>query len=1138
MKTESQISEAAADRLANLSPAKRALLAQRLKAKEQAGQGQRLIPRRSSGDAAAPAPLSFDQERHWFIDQLETNHAVNNAPDGVLLKGRLKVPALEQALGEIIRRHEILRATFKIVDGSPAQVIAPATSFRLPLINLSDLSGLDQQRQLRRLAQAEESRRFDLAAGPLLRAALLRFDEETHVLLLTAHHIVCDSWSVEVLNRELGALYQAYTRGERSPLEELPIQFGDFAAWQRQRLQGEFLDELLAYWKGQLAGASAVLDLPTDRARPAVQSYRGATESMELSDAALKSLQRLSREAGATLFMTLLAAFKALLSRYTNSDDIVVGTPNGGRHQLQTEPLIGLFVNTLALRTQVCGSMTFSELLGRVSETAKGALAHRELPFERLVAELQPERLVSHTPLFQVMFDLQRPVKISLAFPELTVSPLESVSQTAKFDLHISVTEKTDGLTIALKYNADLFEAETMQRMLGHTRHLLESIIYNPQQRLSELSLLSHDEEHQLLRQWNETKVDYGAGLTLHQLFEEQTERTPDAVALVFEDHSLTYSELNSRANQLARFLQLQGVGPESLVPICIERSLHMVIGLLGILKAGAAYLPLDPSYPQERLAFMLNDAQAHLLLTENKLARQLPPIAARLVLLDDDWPLISEQSADNCAASATEQNLAYLIYTSGSTGQPKGAMISHQGLCNRLLWMQSQYGLDASDRVLQKTPFSFDVSGWEFFWPLITGATLVIAKPEGHKDSAYLVELINREQITTLHFVPSMLAVFLEEEGLARRSSLRRVVCSGEALSLELQERFLSRIEAELDNLYGPTEASIDVTYWRCEAEEQQRSVPIGRPIANTEIYVLDEEMKPTSVGVAGELYIGGVGLGRGYWQRAKLTAEKFVPHPHSSADGERLYRSGDLARFGKDGRIEYLGRLDYQVKIRGFRIELGEIEAALMEQAGVREAAVVAQEETPGSSDKRLVAYLVREREDEALDVDRLRATLRERLPEYMVPSAFVMLAEMPLTSSGKINRRALPLPEQSTPAMKRAYQPPQTDAERTIAAIWQEALKVEKVGLTDNFFDLGGHSLSMVKVFTKLRGSFEREFTVIDLFRFPTVSAVAQFLQPTEEQRASALQSQEQEAARLTAGKDRLRQMKQRRQASLKS
>ncbi|MDX6694480.1 MAG: hypothetical protein QOF02_2083 [Blastocatellia bacterium] len=1119
-----------------MSPAKRELLARRLREKEQQGQGQRLIPRRSRDRVETPAPLSFDQERHWFIDQLETSHAVNNTPDGVLLKGRLRVAALEQALGEIVRRHEILRTAFKLVDGSPAQVVAAANAFKLPLVDLSGLSAPRRDEQAQRLARAEESKRFDLAQGPLLRASLLRLNEDTHVLLLTAHHIICDSWSVEVINQELGALYQAYARGEQSPLSELAIQFGDYAAWQRQRLQGELLDKLLAYWKKQLAGAPAVLDLPTDRARPAVQTYRGGREAIELSEDMLKSLQRLSREAGATMFMTLLAAFTVLLSRYTATQDIVVGTPIGGRNQLETEPLIGLFVNTLALRTDLSGNPGFRELLGRVSEAALGGLGHRELPFERLVMELQPERAVSHTPLFQVMFDLQRPVKTSLALPELTVTPLEGEAHTAKFDLTMYVTEKTDGLTITFRYNVDLFERATIRRMLEHTCNLLESIISNPQQRLSELNFLGADEREQLLREWNPTEVDYGPERSLHQLFEEQVERTPDAVALVFEDRSLTYGELNSRANQLARFLRHQGVGPESLVPLCVERSLNMVIGLLGVLKAGAAYLPLDPSYPPERLSFMLSDAQARLLLTESNLAAPLPPADARLVLLDADWPLISQERADNCAATVNGQNLAYLIYTSGSTGQPKGAMISHEGLCNRLLWMQEQYRLDARDRVLQKTPFSFDVSGWEFFWPLITGAALVIAKPEGHKDSAYLVELINREQITTLHFVPSMLAVFLEEEGLARQSSLRRVVCSGEALSVELQERFFERVEAELDNLYGPTEASIDVTYWRCAAEERQRSVPIGRPIANTEIYVLDDEMAPTPVGVAGELHIGGVGLGRGYWRRAKLTAEKFVPHPYSATGGERLYRSGDLAKYGSDGRIEYLGRLDYQVKVRGFRIELGEIEAALMEQSSVREAVVVAQEEaTGGAAGHRLVAYLVREQEDEALDVSRLRATLKERLPEYMIPSAFVMLAEMPLSPNGKIDRRALPTPEQTEMRQRPAYMPPLTDAERTIAAVWQEVLKVEQVGVADNFFELGGHSLLMMQVFNKLRGSFEQEFTVIDLFRFPTVSALAQFLNPSAQQQTAAAQAQEQEASRLAAGKDRLRLMQRRRQAS---
>jgi amino acid adenylation domain-containing protein len=1134
MKTESQITDAATDRIANLSPAKRELLARRLKEKEQKGQGQRSIPRRSRTDAETHAPLSFDQERHWFIDQLETSHAVNNAPDGVLLHGRLNVPALEQALSEIMRRHEILRTSFQQSNGSPVQVVAPARPFKLPFIDLSGLAEAAQQKYLRLLAQAEESKRFELTQGPLLRASLQRLNDDTHVLLLTAHHIICDTWSMDVLNQELGALYQAYARGERSPLEELPIQFGDFAAWQRQRLQGEFLEQLLNYWKRQLADAPAVLDLPTDKPRPAVQNYRGGTESIELPDATLQALQRLSREAGATLFMTLLAAFKVLLSRYTGTHDIIVGTPIGGRNQLETEPLIGLFVNTLVMRTDLSGNPTFRELLGRVSEVTLGALAHRELPFEKLVVELQPERAVSHTPLFQVAFDLQRPVKASLALPQLSVSPLESVSQTAKFDLAIFITEKTDGLTITIKYNVDLFEPATIRRMLGHTRNLLESIVADPQQRLSELSFLGADERRQLLYEWNETRVEYNAGGTLHQHFEAKAAETPQAVALVCEGQQLSYGELNERANQLAHHLRKRGIVAETRVGLCIERSLEMIVGLLGILKAGAAYLPLDPTYPRERLRFMLDESAAPVLLTQQRLASVLPEHGAQVIYLDTHWDEIAQESNSNPVANVLAENLAYIIYTSGSTGTPKGVCVSHHNLLQSTFARLDYYSSQPKSFLLLSS-FAFDSSVAGIFWTLCAGGTLVLPEEGLQRDAHALVRLIRQRRVSHLLSLPSLHALMLEVADASELESLDVVIVAGEACSPELVRRHFETLpETNLYNEYGPTEATVWSSVYQCLGDEGEgrQVVPIGRPIANARLYILDDDLRPLPIGVAGELYIGGEGLTRGYLQRSEVTAERFVPDPFGK--GARLYRTGDMTRYLPDGNIEFLGRSDSQVKIRGFRIELGEIEAALMEEATVREAVVVAADEASGG--KRLVAYLVWEQAAEASGVDELRQKLKERLPEYMIPATFVFLAEMPLSPNGKIDRRALSTADQSAPELKRAYMPPLTDAERTIAQVWQEVLKVEKVGVTDNFFDLGGHSLSMVQVYTKLRAAFvEREFTVIDLFRYPTVSAVAQFLNPSAQQQAAAVQTQEHEATRLEEGKDRLRQLKQRRQAS---
>jgi amino acid adenylation domain-containing protein len=1125
MKQESKIASPA-DRIANLSPAKQELLAQRLRERGQQSSRTPLISRRSRPDS--PAPLSFDQERLWFLQQLNPGSTVYNAPGGVILNGPLNVPALEQALGEIIRRHEALRTFFPMIDGWPVQAVTPATSFKLPIVDLSGLPETDKHQQVRRLAKAEEQRPFDLAKGPLIRTTLLRLSSEEHVVLQTAHHIICDAWSRDLMDRELSILYQAFSGGNPSPLPSLTIQFPDFAAWHRERLQGEFLEKLLSYWRQQLAGAPALLELHTDRPRPPVQTYHGRVESLGLPESLLKSLQSLSRSEGVTLFMTMMAAFKALLYRYTGTSDISLGTPIGGRNQLETEPLVGLFLNTLVLRTVFNGALSFRQLIKRVSETALGAYAHQELPFEKLIAEVQPERALSHTPLFQVLFDLQKPTRTGLDFSGLRFSPLASDARVSKFDLSLFITEQPDGLTATFQYNVDLFEQTTIRRMLEHFRSLLEACAEDPDRRLSALTLSTGIERRQLIEAWNETQVDYPQESLLHQLFEAQVERTPDAQALMLEGQSLTYRELNSRANQLAHYLRQLGVGPEVIVGICVERSPEMVVGLLGILKAGGAYLPLDPGYPLERLAYMLEDSRVRVLLTQQKLAADLPSDATRVLELDVGWKLFANESTQNLESGVASTNLAYVIYTSGSTGQPKGAMISHHGIRNRLLWMQQQYQLDSGDRVLQKTPFSFDVSGWEFFWPLITGACLVMARPEGHKDSAYLIELIKTKRITTLHFVPSMLAVFLEHDGIPRRSSLRRVMCSGEALSLELQERFFERIDAELHNLYGPTEASIDVTFWPCQAkpEPPRRTVPIGYPIANTQIYILDHYLEPSPVGVPGELHIGGDGLGRGYLNRPALTAEKFIPHPFSDGPGQRLYRTGDLARYHADGVIEYLGRLDYQVKIRGFRIELGEIESILSQQNGVAKVVALAREDEPG--DKRLVVYLVADR-SYPMDINGLRGVLKEQLPDYMMPAAFVVLDEMPLSPSGKINRQALPIPDQSRPALKLAYQAPLTNAEQTIAAIWRELLKVEKVGTTDNFFELGGHSLLMVKAYAKLREAFDCELSILDLFRFPTIGALAGHLNRNESQ-AAQFPSEEREMAKLKQGKDRLRQLKQ--------
>ncbi len=1076
--------------LSKLSPERLELLARRLKKKgESVPQRTQTIPRRVEANSA---PLSFAQQRIWFIDQLQPGNSAYNNLDAFRLTGRLNVAALEQTINEVVKRHEALRTTFPTVNGQPVAVIIQTLSVPLPVIDLSHVPAAGREAEGQRLVREQAQRPFDLAHGPVLRTTLLRLGEDDHILVLALHHIVSDGWSGGVLFQELTTLYEAFAVGKPSPLPELPVQYADYAVWQRGWLQGEVLEKQLAYWKERLTGAPPVLELPTDHPRPAVQSFRGARQSVTLSKNLTDALRILSQRESATLFMTLLAAYQTLLYRYSNQEEIVVGSPIAGRTRPETEGLIGLFVNTLVLHTDLSEDPSFRELLSRVREVALGAYAHQDVPFEKLVEELQPERSLSHAPLFQVMFILQNAPRSALDLSGLTLQSLEFDSGTAQFDVSLSVVEVAEGLQAKFEYNTDLFDAATITRMLKHFQVLLEGVVANPDQRLSELPLLTEAERHQLLIEWNDTAVEYPRDICLHQLFEAQVIRTPEAVALVFEEEQLTYHELNRRANQLARYLRKLGVGPEVLVGIMMERSIEMVVGLLGIIKAGGAYVPLDPAYPQERLSFMLEDARVPVLLTQARLAESLPQSEAEVVSVDALREVIDEEGIENPAGGATAENLAYVIYTSGSTGRPKGAMNSHRGICNRLLWMQDAYQLTSADSILQKTPFSFDVSVWEFFWPLLTGARLVVAQPGGHQDSAYLVKLIAEQKITTLHFVPSMLQVFLEEWGLETCDSLKQVICSGEALSFELQERFFARLNAGLHNLYGPTEAAVDVTFWACKQESGLRTVPIGRPIANTQIYLLDRRLQPVPVGVPGELYIGGVGVARGYLNRPELTAERFILDPFSAEDGARLYKTGDLARYLPDGNIEYLGRIDHQVKLRGFRIELGEVEAVLQQYAGVRDTVVLLREDGPG--DKRLVAY-VAARGEAVPGPAELRRFLSERLPEYMVPQAFVLLDELPLTPNGKVDRRALPEPDRARPERGAEYVAPRGADEEEVARVWAEVLKVERVGADDNFFELGGHSLLMMQVVSRLRRSLGVELPLRSLFEAPTVVGLSE-------------------------------------------
>jgi amino acid adenylation domain-containing protein len=905
------------------------------------------------------------------------------------------------------------------------------------------------------------------------------------------------------------------------------------------RTEKKSAEEQLGYWRKQLGGELPVVELPTDYVRPAVRSYRGAQKELRIRREVTEKLKQVSREEGATLFMTLLAGFDVLLARYSGQEELVVGTHVANRTRVEADDSIGCFVNTLVLRMDASGNPRFRELVQRVKQVTLEGYAHRDIPFEKLVEELQPERDLSRTALFQAMFVLRTPMPEGKS-AGVRLRGVEIDRQVPKVDLTVTMGETEEGLAGVIEYNTELFEAVTIQRMVGHWERVLEEIAKDAEQRVWELPLIREEERRHVVEEWNQTEGWYPRDRTVVELFEEQVRRTPERVAVVYEGQSLSYRELNRRANQLGRRLRAWGVGPEQLVALCMKRSLEMVVGLLGVLKAGGAYVPLEPDYPRERLEFMVADTGVRVVLSEERYRSAVASEGVRVLSLDTEWGDVAEESGEGLGNEAKPENLAYVIYTSGSTGKPKGVMNTHAGLCNRLWWMQEQYGLGENDRVLQKTPYSFDVSVWEFLWPLITGARLVMARPEAHRDSRYLVDVIEREQITTMHFVPSMLQVFVEEKGLSRCGSLRRVICSGEALGVELQERFFARLGAELHNLYGPTEAAIDVTYWACERGQKRRTVPIGRPIRNLQIYLLDPYRNPVPVGVLGELHIGGVGLARGYLNRAELTAEKFVGNPFRKEPGARLYKTGDLARYSADGVIEYVGRIDHQVKIRGFRIELGEIEAALTEHEGVSECVVLAREDARGQ--KRLVAYVVAKKQA-APTVTELRKWVKEKLPEYMVPAAFVMLPAIPVTHNGKIDRRALPAPDSTQPELNRGYVEPGIPAEETLArqpavrvielpaeridgtkpraekqyatqasqdtavpadnaeeeliAIWETVLNTKPVRADDDFFDLGGHSLLAIELMARIEDALGVELPLASLLEAPTVRGQARLV-----------------------------------------
>ncbi|MDZ7402463.1 MAG: amino acid adenylation domain-containing protein [candidate division KSB1 bacterium] len=1068
--------------------------------REPATSGEELQPkaRRESLTAIKPVPrtgelpLSYQQQRLWFLDQMAPGSSNYNIPVAVRISGKLNIEATIQSLNEIIRRHEVLRTNFLTIEGKPVPVISPRLTINMPIKDLSNLSEQEREAVAQQEAIREALQPFDLAKDALIRGRILKMSSESYVMLLTMHHIVSDGWSAGVIIQEFAALYQAFAQGKPAPLPELPIQYIDYAAWQREWLKGDVLQLQLDYWRKQLEGCPPVLELPTDRPRPAEITYNGASARLTIPADLTEEIKAFCRKEGVTEFMALLAAFQTLLYRYSSQTDICVGTPIANRGRAEIENLIGFFVNTLVLRTKFSGRPTFREVLNQVQKTSLGAYAHQELPFEMLVDVIQPERSMSHTPLFQVMFAFQNTPVQDLKLPGLIISPFQTKSVTSKFDITLSVREFEGEYRGLWEYNTDLFNEDTIKRMVRHFKTLLKNAVQQPELSVDRLPLLELDERQQLIVDWNRTEKDYPTDRCIHQLFEERAKSSPEALAVVCGDKQLTYGELNARANQLAHLLRKKGVGPDTLVGLCVERSVEMIVGILGIMKAGGAYAALDPSYPAERIQYILEDSKISILLTFSHLRMLELEGKVEQICLDSDWEVIARESKKNPKNLTQPENLAYLIYTSGSTGRPKGVMMPHRGAIN--LWSglnQAIYANHPTDRPLKvslNAPLLFDASVQQLV-QLLSGHAIDIVPQEARQDGEALLAYLQQSRVDVLDCVPSQLKLLLEAGLLNGNGWIPSIFLPGGEAIDEATWKILQRAErTEFYNMYGPTECAVDSTIARIKTSDG-RPV-IGRPINNAAVYVLDANLEAVPIGVPGELYIAGEGLARGYLHRPDLTAERFLPDPFSIIPGERMYRTGDLVRYLPDGNLEFLGRIDHQVKVRGFRIELGEIEFALEQHLEVKQAVVIVREDEPGV--RRLVGYIVPNAMPGPNSSD-LKNFLKTKLPEYMIPAAIVTLEAMPLTPNAKIDRKALPKPEITRSELEGAFVAPRNEIEEKLAAIWKQLLGIDQVGVNDNFFELGGDSILTIQVIAKAK-QVGLQLTPKQMFQYPTIAGLA--------------------------------------------
>lgn len=1054
----------------------------RAQAGENATAAPAIVPVTREGDL----PLSYAQQRLWFLDQLEPGSLYYNIPTAVRLSGTLDIEAVKSSLSEIIHRHESMRTRFSTRGGLPVQIIEETAGFNLQVTDLTAFAGDAQKAEVGRVIEAQLQQPFNLQQAPLFRFSLLRLGEEEHILAFTVHHIIADGWSLGLLVEEFAALYTARIGQVAAALPALPIQYADFAVWQKSAEHAAVLDRQLEYWREQLQQAPPLLELPTDRPRPSRVTYNGAVAEIVFPAEQLQALYKLCRDNGVTPFMVLLAVYQLLLRRYSGQDDILVGSAIANRNRQEIENLIGFFVNTLVFRTRFSGELTFAEVLKQVRQRSLEAFAHQDVPFELVVEALNPVRDLSHSPIFQAFFVLQNAPVSSFELPQLQLEPYALEDRTAKFDITLTMVEQEGQLLGYLEYNTDLFTDATIQRMLEHLRSILDSALLAPEKRIDDLVQLTSAERERILYAWNQSESDYPSGQCIHECFAAMAARQPEAIAASYKGSELTYGELDRRANQLARYLRKSGVHAETLIGISMHRSLEMVVAMLGVVKAGGAFVPIDPTLPQDRLAYLVEDSRLALLLSQEVLRAQFASFDCRLIAIDSEWLKIALEPAEAPAVALSPDNLAYVIYTSGSTGKPKGSLLAHRGLCNLANAQRKAFAIAPESRILQFASLSFDASVWETVMALLNGARLCLADREVLASGQGLVDLIEQECITTVTLPPSVVSVMPHRP----LPSLKTMITAGEECRGDLVAKWSQN--RQFVNAYGPTETTVCASMFVCP-EGYDQTPPIGRPIDNARLYVLDRKLQPVPIGVAGELHVGGLSLARGYLNRAELTAEKFIPDPFSAEPGARLYCTGDLVRYLPDGQLEFLGRIDLQVKIRGFRIELGEIEAHLHDHPAVTDVAVLAREDRPG--DKRLAAYIV---SGAPVQPEELKKYLKARLPEYMVPALFTFLESMPLNTSGKINRQALPAPDQSRPELMVDFVAPRNLDEEVIAGIAAGLLGLERVGIHDSFFELGGHSLLATQMVSKLRDTFTVELPLRILFEKPSVAELAEVIQ----------------------------------------